>query len=61
MKLHKPGVLTLTATAAIGALLITSCSSPTGTDSSGNNDGLVLADGYELGGYNPVARLRRCR
>ncbi len=55
MKLHKPGVLTLTATAAIGALLITSCSSPTGTDSSGNNDGLVLADGYELGGYNPVA------
>ncbi|MDJ0111606.1 ABC transporter substrate-binding protein, partial [Rhodococcus erythropolis] len=55
MKLHKPGVLTLTATAAIGALLITSCSSPTGTGSSGNNDGLVLADGYELGGYNPVA------
>ncbi|GAA3167100.1 hypothetical protein GCM10020255_053330 [Rhodococcus baikonurensis] len=55
MKLHKPGVLTLTATAAIGALLITSCSSPTGTDSSGNDNGLVLADGYELGGYNPVA------
>ena len=55
MKLHKPGVLTLTATAAIGALLITSCSSPSGTTRLGQNDGLVLADGYELGGYNPVA------
>ncbi|NMM82929.1 transporter [Rhodococcus sp. SRB_17] len=46
MNLTRTSVLTLT-----GALLVASCSSP----SAPSGDGLVLADGYELGGYNPVA------
>lgn len=44
------GVLACAAAAA-AVLVFTSCSAPT----TPRADGIVLADGYELGGYNPVA------
>ncbi|WP_442971341.1 ABC transporter substrate-binding protein [Rhodococcus sp. EPR-157] len=43
---------------AVGAtcvLAVVSCSAPTNSASESSARGLVLADGYELGGYNPVA------
>ncbi|SNT48740.1 ABC transporter substrate-binding protein [Rhodococcoides kyotonense] len=48
---------------AVGAasacvLALAACSAPTsssGSSGSSPQDGLVLADGYELGGYNPIA------
>ncbi len=46
------GVVACAAMAA-GLLFLTSCSAPTTSASSA--DAIVLADGYELGGYNPVA------
>ncbi|WP_258956955.1 ABC transporter substrate-binding protein [Rhodococcus globerulus] len=53
MGLIRSGVPTFAIAAVVGTLLVTSCSTPSGTSTA--SDGLVLADGYELGGYNPVA------
>lgn len=36
-------------------LALSSCSAQTGSRDPQSADGLVLADGYELGGYNPIA------
>ena len=41
--------------AAVGALALTSCSAPTDPAAASADAGIVLADGHELGGYNPVA------
>ncbi|MGA9874159.1 MAG: ABC transporter substrate-binding protein [Rhodococcus sp. (in: high G+C Gram-positive bacteria)] len=41
------------AAAVAAACVLASCSAPTGA--TGGDDGIVLADGYELGGYNPIA------
>jgi len=41
--------------AAVGALALTSCSAPTDPAAASPDGGIVLADGHELGGYNPVA------
>ena len=41
--------------AAVGALALTSCGAPTDPAAASPNGGIVLADGHELGGYNPVA------
>ncbi|WP_072803432.1 ABC transporter substrate-binding protein [Rhodococcoides yunnanense] len=43
------------AAATVCAVALASCSAPTSSTGTANEDGLVLADGYELGGYNPVA------
>ncbi|MBY6410444.1 ABC transporter substrate-binding protein [Rhodococcus sp. BP-252] len=41
--------------ASLCALALAACSAPTNSSGSSAQDGLVLADGYELGGYNPIA------
>lgn len=51
MSRTRSGFLML-AGAAVAALFATSCSSPSGVSSGA---ALVLADSYELGGYNPIA------
>ena len=40
---------------ALGTLALAACTAPGGDVDSSGDDGIVLADGYELGGYNPVA------
>lgn len=53
---HAGGHLSVVGLLAAGALLV-ACSAPDGSAGADTQDStsLVLADGYELGGYNPVA------
>ncbi|WP_217995615.1 ABC transporter substrate-binding protein [Sanguibacter suarezii] len=53
---HEGGRLSVVGLLAAGALLA-ACSAPDGSAGADTQDSpsLVLADGYELGGYNPVA------
>ncbi|MBW0272403.1 transporter [Nocardia sp. MH4] len=50
MRLHARSLFAVGAACAL-AVALSSCGAPT----SGSTDSLVLADAYELGGYNPVA------
>jgi len=50
MRLRARSLFAVGAACAL-AVALSSCGAPT----SGSTDSLVLADAYELGGYNPVA------